>query len=301
MRPPTILLVRKTTNFEWYGSYIQDQVAQGHMPASDLARLRLAHDEHYASLELLRTRLTAAGLSFTEISRETPWPTADRYNLVITVGGDGTLLSSSHNLADDTTIIGVRSSATSVGWLCACDISGIETLVGQIASGSLRVESAARIQTEITRVASGQKQKTLPVLNDLLFCNASPAATTRYRLHVGSQMEGQKSSGIWVATATGSTAAIHAAGGEIVPRHSRQFQYWVREVVRIGSPKYSLLGGLYDPDAINLSIENRNENGMLALDGQHGVIELGLGDWIRIFRGPDLQIVRAVSACNPHG
>jgi NAD+ kinase len=105
-------------------------------------------------------------------------------------------------------------------------------------------------------------------------------------------MEGQKSSGIWVSTATGSTAAINAAGGVTMPIDSRHLQYCVREIMRSGAPKYSLVGGVYDPDLLQLAIENRNENGMLALDGQHGVIELALGDWIHINRGPDLKIVR---------
>ena len=273
MSAPSILLVRKTTNFEWYGAYIQEQVNQGHMPATDLDRLKLAHQEHYQSLDKLRASLTTAGISFDEMSRETPWPSSQKYGIVMTVGGDGTLLSSSHNISDETIAIGVRSSATSVGWLCACDVSGIDQLVSQIKSHSLFVVKASRIQAEITRVATGSKQKTLPVLNDLLFCNTSPAATTRYRLHLGDGMEGQKSSGIWVATATGSTAAINAAGGATMPIESKEFQYCVREVMRSGAPKYSLVGGIYDPDKTTLSIENRNENGMLALDGQHGVIE----------------------------
>ena len=77
-----------------------------------------------------------------------------------------------------------------------------------------------------------------------------------------------------------------------MPIESRQFQYHVREAMRSGAPKYNLVSGIFDPDSTPFAIENRNENGMLALDGQHGVIELNLGDWVRIRRAGDLNIVR---------
>lgn len=289
---PEILVVRKTTNFEWYGSYIREQVERGRMPSEDISRLKLAHDEHYASLERLRNALTAASLPYDELSRESPWPTQRRYRYIFTVGGDGTLLTSSHHVDQDTVIIGVRSSTTSVGWLCGVQFAAIDEVVEQLKSGTLPIVNVARMQAEVERVATGQILRTQPVLNDLLFCNANPAATTRYRLQVGKELEGQKSSGIWVSTATGSTAAIHAAGGQTMQPLSRDFQYYVREVMRIGAPKYRLTGAVFDPDAAPLAIENRNEDGILALDGQHGVIELALGDRVRILRGPDLRIVR---------
>jgi NAD+ kinase len=37
------------------------------------------------------------------------------------------------------------------------------------------------------------------------------------------------SSGIWFSTATGSSAVMRAAGGEVMPTHSREVQYMIRE------------------------------------------------------------------------
>jgi NAD+ kinase len=37
------------------------------------------------------------------------------------------------------------------------------------------------------------------------------------------------SSGIWFSTATGSSAVMRAAGGEVMPTHSRELQYMIRE------------------------------------------------------------------------
>jgi len=94
----------------------------------------------------------------------------------------------------------------------------------------------------------------VPALNDLLLANPSPAAVSRFRmgwLHLvpeGAPSEtygtvtrfGGKaydvsnslnvwSSGMWVSTATGSTAAMAAAGGHIMDPDSDQLQYLIRE------------------------------------------------------------------------
>ena len=60
----------------------------------------------------------------------------------------------------------------------------------------------------------------------------TPAAMTSYTLDIGSVSEPQRSSGLWIATAAGSTAAIRAAGGCILPLRSRKLQYLVRGAVQ---------------------------------------------------------------------
>jgi len=54
------------------------------------------------------------------------------------------------------------------------------------------------------------------VLNDCLFSNECPASTTRYVLRRGTRQEEHYSSGVWISTAAGSTAATQAAGGRIL-------------------------------------------------------------------------------------
>src|SRR4029434_11165662 len=66
-------------------------------------------------------------------------------------------------------------------------------------------------------------------LNDLLVAHANPAAMTSYTIQLGTISEPQRSSGLWIATAAGSTAAIRAAGGRMLPLRSRKLQYLVTE------------------------------------------------------------------------
>ena len=285
-------MVRKTTNLEWYGSYLRTQVDKGRLPQTDLDVLEAANAEHYAALALLREQLGALKFNWTEVQREEEWPQHQGFDVVITVGGDGTLLAASHHLGEGPLVVGIRSSGTSVGHLCAGGSNEIRSIVQNLAERRSRVRRVSRLVAEITRV-SGESEvlRTCPVLNDFLFTNVNPAATTRYRLRLGDRVEEQKSSGIWISTATGSTAAIQAAGGHPQKPEDRCFQYAVRELFRIGTPSPQLSRGLFDPDQLDLEIENRSEHAMLALDGQHGHVALGLADRIVFKRGPDLQIV----------
>jgi len=66
-------------------------------------------------------------------------------------------------------------------------------------------------------------------LNDLLVAHANPAAMTSYTLQLGTVSEPQRSSGLWIATAAGSTAAIRAAGGRMLPCVHGSCNIWMRE------------------------------------------------------------------------
>ena len=79
------------------------------------------------------------------------------------------------------------------------------------------------------------------VLNDVLFSHPIPAATTRYAIRRDGRAEEQRSSGVWIATAAGSTAAIHSAGGKILPITSQRLQFVVREPYEKRGVRYRVL------------------------------------------------------------
>ncbi len=289
-----VLIVTKTTNYELHGALIESKVNHGLVPRDSLTRLKKAHAEHYETLGRLRTALAAAGITWDEVSRDFPRPWSKSYDLVITVGGDGTLLAASHQLAQGGLIAGVRSSSLSVGFLCCAGTAEIEALVAAIANGTLRSSVVHRLKASVKRVDVGDEIETTPVLNDFLYANANPAATTRYRMIVGDREEVHRSSGIWVATATGSTAAILAAGGERRPPEDPLFQFRVRELYKFDLGAPVIEGGLFDPATTELEIENRCPAAILATDGQHGVIDLVYGDRIRFKPAAPINLVRAL-------
>ena len=105
-------------------------------------------------------------------------------------------------------------------------------------------------------------------LNDLLVAHANPAAMTSYTLDIGSVSEPQRSSGLWIATAAGSTAAIRAAGGRILPLRSRKLQYLVREPYNGGRCRYRLRKGIVGPETL-LTVISKTRRGRLFIDGPH--------------------------------
>lgn len=288
-----ILISCKITNLDVHGEAVRKKIAQARLSVAHLKRLQADHDQHHRSLEALLGFLEQQGISYVEVQRGQSWPDLKQVDAVISVGGDGTVLEASHHILDTSLpILGIRSSSMSVGHLCACEFSTIATFVTALAEGRLTTRQVERLRAKINFLDSGTSTYSAPILNDFLYANANPAATTRYQVRVGEQSELQKSSGIWVATAAGSTAGIYAAGGTPSPISDKQFQYLVREpFCPPGQPRPQNLRGRFSPEANPLFIENHCEHAILALDGQHGQIDLHFGDSLTFERASPLALV----------
>jgi NAD+ kinase len=123
--------------------------------------------------------------------------------------------------------------------------------------------------------------RTKRVLNEALFCHASPAATTRYVLTLRSgsgraiASEEQKSSGIWVGPPAGSTAALRSAGGRILPLEARRLQFVVREPYQREGQQIQLRKRVLDAKSA-VEIISKTRRGRLFLDGEPAdPVELG--------------------------
>ena len=290
------LIVTKPTNLEQHGEVVKTQIERGQLTAQSLSDLQIAHDEHYDALGLVRSNLNKRKIKFAEISRGDRWPDLQNVQFIVSVGGDGTLLSTSHHITDNTPLIGVRSSHSSVGYLCAGGADKFDAIMTKYTSGELETIQCARLMASIYYAEEDQERSTVPVLNDFLFANHNPSATTRYVIGWGEMQEEHKSSGVWISTATGSTAGIRAAGGIVMDREDKQFQYRVRELYRGGGNIEKLTSGFFDPDKYQFILENRNEAAVLALDGQRGVIPLRFGDKVTFKRASGLQVAKPIES-----
>ena len=289
-----VLIVRKPTNFEQHGTVVEAQVKKGYLDAGSIDFLRKAHDEHYQCLASFRDLLDANDISFVEISRGDSWPALDDITAIASVGGDGTLLSASHYVETDLPIVGIRSSSSSVGYLCAGGIDELDRIVKGLKENSLHYTGASRLRAKVFRAEQGKEHLTFPVLNDFLFCNANPAATTRYRITTGSDSELQKSSGIWVSTPVGSTAGILAAGGIEMNKRDTRYQFVVRELYQSDGREYKIKSGIFELPQESLVIENRSGHAILALDGERGVLDLAYGDKITFLDVPPVLVADPV-------
>lgn len=289
-----VIIATKTSAWELHGPWFEEQHRRSALPDWDFKRIRLAHDEHHETVAKVTDAFNKAKIPYRLVNIDQhDWAIDADTEFVVTLGGDGTLLSASHRVGSENLIIyGLRSSGLSVGFLCAGGPEKIESLIKSIQERSFKVLSASRLRAEVLRAGLDNPILTPPALNDFLYSNANPAATTRYRLSLGDRTEEHKSSGLWCATALGSTAGTSAAGGVIQPRTDRNFQYVVRELYRAPGKNFYLVKGFFDPDKTNMAIENRCEVAVLAADGNHSVTPLLWGDRIVLRRAAPINIAQ---------
>jgi NAD+ kinase len=283
----------KSTNLDLHGEAIQHKIAFGHLAPQHLRLLQSDHEHHQRCREALTKQLKKQGITAVEVRRGMYWPDMSNIDAVITVGGDGTLLEASHHIKTSTVpLIGIRSSPMSVGYLCYRSFEGIAEVVSQLAQGTLPGVLTPRLQGVVRRADSGFETQTVPLLNDLLYTNSNPAATSRYKLSFEGTEEVHRSSGMWISTPAGSSGAIYAAGGQQVSIRSQLMQFYVRELHRVSEgPRSVLQGGFFAGETSSLLIENLTMDGLLALDGHQGKIELSFGDTVSLRRAEDLCLV----------
>ena len=249
-------------------------------------RMAGAHEQHEACLVEVRDALAALGceaklvmaavLDEFKVVIDPPDPAdsvpSRKPDLVVTVGGDGTLLAASHAVAD-TPILAINSApGYSVGFFCGGRLGTVRETLEKALAGKLPVSELTRMKVE-----RDDQLLTTRVLNEVLVCCASPAATTRYILEHRGTVEDQKSSGIWIGPAAGSTAAQRSAGGRVLPLTSDKLQFVVREPYTPAGQTLRLPRGLVARGE-SLSLRVKMGDGRVFVDGPHEVHSLTIGD-----------------------
>lgn len=289
-----VLLLKKRTSSATQRESLRALEKRGVVPPDYLQQIERADVEHVETLDKVQEILAATNCQVTELhqTQSDPWP-AGKFELVVTVGGDGTVLNASYFLQDSNNplVIGIRSSQSSVGRLCAFDYDGLEHFSTCLKAGvEVQRLELQRLRAEVTCNKTGKKQLSKAVLNDFLYTNSNPAAMTHYIIKFAQRWESHKSSGVWIATPTGSSAALQAAGGETKDFTDNCFQFQVRELYQ-SSGNY--IGGCeFDLQQNKLTICSLCERSLLALDGHHHALFLQYGDAITFKSAPSLAIAR---------
>jgi len=132
-------------------------------------------------------------------------------DLVIVLGGDGTLTSISHNIDSNTPVMGVNSHPRiddpngSLGFYMDSDIETFSADLEKALSGKAIVNRLPRLQATI-ETTSGNKIKSDPAMNDLLIANTHQYAPSKYHLRRGDIDIEQHSSGLLFSTWLGQGA-----------------------------------------------------------------------------------------------
>ncbi len=251
--------------------------------------IRAGHLEHIESVQRVRDTLRELDISFRE-THELPKRPIRGYDIVIPVGGDGTALSASHEIRDDTPMLGVNSSLSfSVGHLTGSNAATFKGHMQAFIAGDLSPLLVQRLALKI-----GRRAIPSPVLNDVLFCANNPALMTRYKLRWPDGTELQRSSGVWVSTPAGSTGALSSAGGPILPLTTRQFAFVAREPYSPPGRAVRLKSAVLMQED-RLEIECRIHDASIFIDGSHRVFDVPFGETVGItLHDKPLHLVRPI-------
>tara|TARA_B100000214_G_C23872780_1_gene583463 strand:- start:101 stop:967 length:867 start_codon:yes stop_codon:yes gene_type:complete len=171
------------------------------------------HDEALSSIrKVLDDLKNEYNLNVSFVAREKVTLTDfESKQLVIVLGGDGTLTSISHNIDDTMLVMGVNSDPLdqdkdgSFGFYMGSRISTFENDLTLALDGEAIINELPRLQAEITS-ASGNSIKSDPALNDLLIANTHQYAPSKYILKRSGINAKQSSSGLLFSTFFGQGA-----------------------------------------------------------------------------------------------
>ncbi|MGA8074810.1 MAG: NAD(+)/NADH kinase [Candidatus Acidiferrales bacterium] len=212
---------------------------------------------------------------------------ASEADLLVVMGGDGTLLAAARLLGDrEIPILGVNLG--SLGFLTSVTLEELYPLLEVTLAGKHEISERGVLRAQMLR--NGVAAEGARALNDAVVNQAALARLMDFDVHIdGNHVARYRADGIIVATPTGSTAYSLAAGGPIVLPEIHAF------VITPICPHMLTNRPLVIPDSSRIEIapEQQGEPVHLTLDGQVG-FQLQPGDRVMIERAKTrVQLVRA--------
>lgn len=200
-------------------------------------------------------------------------------DLVVVVGGDGSLLHAARALAKySVPVVGVNRGR--LGFLT--DISPADVLfkLGQVLDGDFVFDQRFLLETEIR--SRGQTIYQDIALNDVVLHSGKSVHMIDFELHIdGMYVYRQHSDGLIVASPTGSTAYALSGGGPIVHPNMDAIALVPMHPHTLSS-RPIVVGGQSE---IKIQIRDNQILPMVSPDGQNSVT-LQVGDWLHIRKHP---------------
>jgi NAD+ kinase len=212
----------------------------------------------------------------------------DDYNFdvdfVVSVGGDGTFLKAASRVgAKNTPIVGVNTGR--LGFLSSILPSEIESAFDEIFRGDYQIEEHAVVQLS----ADGEPIEGIPfALNDIAVLKRDDASMISIRTCVNDEyLVTYQADGLIISTPTGSTAYSLSNGGPIMVPDARNLcitpvaphSLNIRPIV------------INDDNIIQLEVESRSHNFLVAIDGRSE--KLVEGTRLKIQKAPfNIKIVK---------
>lgn len=200
----------------------------------------------------------------------------ERYDLVVVLGGDGTLLAVARSLVQGVPILGVNLG--SLGFLTEIGRGEMYPALVRVLEGEVQLEERHMLDVELRRSGGGDLQ--YRVFNDAVVTKGALARIIEMLLFVDGNLVARfRADGLIISSPTGSTAYNLSAGGPIV--------HPLLPVVMFTPicPHALTLRPVVVPDdgTVEVRLESSGEEVFLTLDGQEGV-SMDRGDTVAVTR-----------------
>jgi NAD+ kinase len=202
----------------------------------------------------------------------------DNLDLLITLGGDGTILRAARmGACHGVPILGLNLGR--LGFLAELQPEGWQSQLSQMLVGGYWVEERMMLHAEFLQ--NGEFRRSFEALNEVVVSRGSLARMVRLKAYVdGGYLASYASDGLIISTPTGSTAYALAVGGPILPPELHNIL-----VIPI-APHLSLDRAVVLAEGSTVSVEvSTDHTAMLTIDGQFEV-ELQDEDMVVIKASP---------------
>jgi NAD+ kinase len=196
------------------------------------------------------------------------------YDLVIALGGDGTMLRAGHLCAPlGIPLLGINEGH--FGFLIELEPDEWRAALPRLTSGDFRIEERMLIHVELWR--NDKQLGEWEAVNEAMVGRGSLARP----VHLAASLDGRPlttyvAAGLIIATATGSTAYALAAGGPVLPPTLRNM------VLVPVAAHLSMDRAIVLAQGASIRVElKRGEEAVLSVDGQQSQ-EVRIGDWVAL-------------------
>jgi NAD+ kinase len=183
-------------------------------------------DEHLRELAKLVSSMgcevfieasTASQLNIKDYPTKATEDFAGAIDLVVVLGGDGTMLGIGRQLAgSQVPLVGINMGR--LGYMTDIPIQSVQDTLPKIIAGDYEADTRTLLDAVVIR--ANKEMNHALALNDVVVNRSGISGMVELAVHVnGSFMYNQRSDGLIVSTPTGSTAYALSAGGPILHPH----------------------------------------------------------------------------------
>jgi NAD+ kinase len=225
--------------------------------------------------ESMGARHSMGGVPPAEISRHV--------DFLVTLGGDGTLLSVARHPSPGVAILGIDIGT--FGFLTACPPDAWEPLLTDALAGEAPLEARRMLNVDV--VEPGRPRRRIRVINDAVIGKSALSRIATIRVEVdGRPVSRYRGDGLIVSTPTGSTAYNLSAGGPILMPTMPAI------ILTPICPHTLSLRPVVLPDhvTLGLAVEGDPSDVFLTMDGQEG-FPIGSATRVKIARARETALL----------